>query len=136
MVVATDAAGNEARYSTVMVLDDLAPDVHVDELPEWVSEGTVLVTGRVTDACGSCSLVCNGEPVTLDVTGGFSLELEVPEGGLDIYLVATDLAGNEAIWSGSVDQGRTSLPAGGWLVLALVLLIGCVTALTYYGRRR
>jgi len=81
---------------TMLVRDDIAPVLTVSSPADRavVSQPQVLVTGSASDAGGIGQVTVNGVPVTLSVTGGFSVPLSLTVGDNAIQITAIDVAGN------------------------------------------
>ena len=64
---------------------------------ETVNEDTVTVSGKVTDdKSGVASVTVNGNTVTINDDGSFSVSVSLTKGDNTIKIVATDKAGNKA----------------------------------------
>jgi len=95
VVVARDAAGNEARETLRVVRDTVAPRVVLDRPPGVVAEPSVTLSGRVDDADPEVALEVAGEAVDL-TAGRFSVRRPLVEGPNRIRIVARDRAGNRS----------------------------------------
>ncbi|MGD0589793.1 MAG: RHS repeat-associated core domain-containing protein [Bacteroidota bacterium] len=95
-VVATDAAGNQAKVTRTVRRDTQPPvltissplDSSITNLQSITVNGTVADSTKVT-------LTINGNAVTVGTGGVFSYQLSVTEGLNTITVVATDAAGNK-----------------------------------------
>ncbi|HKN07035.1 MAG TPA: Ig-like domain-containing protein [Thermoplasmata archaeon] len=98
VVVATDAAGNQATVSVQITVDTTPPTLAITSpaTGTTVSSSTVLVTG--TAEVGS-TVVVNGYAVSLNSSGAFSIQLPLTPGANTIVATATDPAGNVATQS-------------------------------------
>ncbi|RKY02763.1 hypothetical protein DRP77_07390, partial [Candidatus Poribacteria bacterium] len=99
---ATDVVGHEATASVTVIRDTTPPQIRITSPADgsWVNQGTITVTGTVSDANLDKVYVNDREiPVT---DGSFSTTVSLAEGENVITAKATDLAGNEATMSVTV----------------------------------
>lgn len=92
---ATDAAGNAARTSLSVTLDTTPPAISITSpTPSAnVSSPTVTVTGTTEPGA---RVTVDGQAVSVDASGLFSIQLSLKEGANLITATATDAAGNSA----------------------------------------
>lgn len=92
--VATDAAGNVGTLQASVTRDTLAPVVHFKDPAEGLVTNvrTLVLTGQVDDLTAQVQV--EGQPVTLDPTGFFSLPKDLVEGPMSFNATAKDAAGN------------------------------------------
>jgi len=91
---ATDPAGNLGTLDAAILRDTIAPQVRLDAPAEGLLTHAlqIEVRGQVDDP--SAALQVNGQAVSLDAAGRFSLSLSPAEGPLTIQALALDQAGN------------------------------------------
>ena len=91
---ATDLAGNLGSLDATILRDTVPPVIRLDAPAEGLLTNAlqIQVQGQVDDL--EAAVVVNGEPVTLDGVGRFSLTLSPLEGPLTILATAMDPAGN------------------------------------------
>jgi Glucodextranase, domain B len=95
VVVATDAAGNQATASVSVIVKTTAPSLSITSpiTGTSVSTSEIRVTGT---ADPGSTVVVNGYAVALSSGGAFSIELPLSSGSNTIVATATDPAGNTA----------------------------------------
>lgn len=70
--------------------------------------GSLVISGKATDCV---SLTVNGNDVAMDASGNFTWELTLANGSNTITVIATDAAGNEALYSAEVFRGDAAQKA-------------------------
>ena len=107
-IIATDKAGNSKTIEKIVIFDSTAPVINLDYFPAQLMQGSVTVSGTVTDATGIRQVVINGVTVTAGEDGAFSKEIFLEEGLNTIGIVATDIAGNVTELSKTVNYDKTT----------------------------
>lgn len=117
--VATDEAGNTARYDLKLLVDSEAPDIAFEhESTVYTTEDTFTVEGTVSDALSLEWVTLNGNDVFFDALGRnkgretsvpVSHEIPLEEGHNVAVISAFDMAGNEAVETVTIVKG--SAPA-------------------------
>jgi uncharacterized protein YfaP (DUF2135 family) len=127
-VVATDAAGNQGSTSLTIVRDSSPPVVTLDTLPSETSSATVTVSGTVEAGIGFVTV--NGQPVAVS-GGSFSQDVVLSLGPNEIFVEATDAAGNSALVSTSVSYIPTGVTAAsvGLILLPVLTVIALLAGL-------
>ncbi len=93
IVSATDLCGSQTQASAAITLDTIPPHITLNSLPPALTnQMTLTLQGQVDDP--TATLTLDGQPVTLDPQGGFSVPAPLLEGPNTFALVATDPAGN------------------------------------------
>ena len=98
---AKDAAGNVSAAKTATVTVTLVasspPALSVSTLADgaYTNQATINVSGTATDADGIQSLTVNGQDVTVNNDGTFSVAVTLVEGPNTITVVATDTTGSQ-----------------------------------------
>ena len=98
---------------------ELRRDVYVDRLPPILSmtedyngisqqSDHLLISGRVIDCV---SLTANGNAVTPDPSGNFTWDFAMSSGNNTLTVIATDAAGNEALYTAEIFCGDASQQA-------------------------
>jgi alpha-tubulin suppressor-like RCC1 family protein len=101
---ATDGGGHSATTTVTVRIDKTAPFITIlsPVLGAVVSEGTLVISGRVTDALSAVTVTCAGQPATVTEESeesegseeSFTCEQTIPTAGASIAVQATDAAGN------------------------------------------
>jgi hypothetical protein len=95
-VRAVDIAGNETNMAVTVFLDDVAPQVSINQPVAGTLEGSsVQVVVYVADRSGIASATINGQTATL-VNGYANATVTLTEGANQIVATATDTVGNTA----------------------------------------
>lgn len=102
---ATDKAGNRASTSATVNLDETPPVINITSPSDnsVVNASALVVTGTASDALsGVAAVTCNGV-VAVFQAGSFSCSLVLKQGANTIDIQATDVAGNSAAVTRTVD---------------------------------
>jgi len=129
-ITATDAAGNDASASRLLLIDTLAPaapsalglaaddDTGLHDNDSITRRTEELTITAITEADAAVELVINGVSqgtTPASAAGSFSRTLNLPEGHYAIATRATDTAGNagalSAAWLLQVDTTRPQAPS-------------------------
>lgn len=97
-VAAYDKVGNMTSKQTSTKKDTISPEITIAR-PLGIKSTVIydiFVEGKVIDAGGIKNLVINNNSVTVDRTGHFSYPTTLNYGPNQIYISATDLAGNQS----------------------------------------
>ncbi|MBI5075032.1 MAG: PD40 domain-containing protein [Nitrospirae bacterium] len=109
-VRATDKSGNASPISsTLLTIDTTAPVLIVSTLSDgsWTKNELLNVAGIVTDNIGIQQVSINDTVVPLNVDNSFSYPITTQDGENVITVTATDLAGNQAIDTRTINFDRS-----------------------------
>ncbi len=129
-IVATDAAGNTATVTRIVIKDTTAPTLTVVHPTNGTitKQDTTLVDGTVTDST-VVTLTINGTPVPVGGNGQFNYQFPIAEGSNVLSIVATDAAGNTSTVTRSIikDSRAPTLsvihPASGMITSQASMLV-------------
>ena len=128
-VTAVDAAGNAASTVTLTVVrDSTPPTLSLDPLPSEVSSATISVSGAVES--GISFVTVNGQPIA--VSGGrYSTDVVLSLGANEIFVTATDGAGNSRTVSAAVSYVPTGVTTAsvGLVLLPVLAVVGILVGL-------
>ena len=109
---AKDAAGNVSLSKSAVVvitlpaaIDTVNPQLTVSTLANdaFTNNATLNVSGSASDAGGLQSVIVNGQPVTINADGTFSVALTLQSGSNSIEVIATDKADNQTVFSRTIN---------------------------------
>lgn len=119
-----DADGNMSSFDKIFVKDIIAPNLTLaaEYDGKEVEEESTIIEGNVT---GFNTFTINDENISVASDGYFSYECLLHQGNNLITLVATDEAGNEAIYNINifVPEKQTNIPSFILPVLAVIIMI-------------
>ncbi|MFQ5870964.1 MAG: S8 family serine peptidase [Candidatus Geothermarchaeales archaeon] len=134
-VVATDLAGNAATQTLTVTRDTAPPVLAIDTLPGETSDATITISGTVES--GIAFVTVNGQPVP--VSGGqYSTEVALSFGPNEIFVEATDAAGNTKTVSASISFVPTGVTVAsvGLILLPVLTVVGLLLGLALGPRVR
>jgi len=103
-VVATDPAGNWVQVTRTVTLDTIAPTLTVTTPAGGTrSPSNVVHVAGTTEAGASVSV--NGAAAGVGSSGGFAIDIALPDGSQTITTVAMDAAGNSRTDTRTIDVG-------------------------------
>ncbi|NIN69793.1 MAG: hypothetical protein GTO63_34955 [Anaerolineae bacterium] len=134
-IVATDAAGNQGTGSLTVQRDTTPPALTLNALPSETSGATITVSGTVES--GISFVTVNGQPVGV-TNGQYSTEVALSFGSNEIFVEATDGAGNVNSVSAAVSYVPTgvSVSSVGLMLLPVLAVIGLLVGLALGQRGR
>lgn len=88
------------------VFDSIAPVIELNPVEPQVTAKTVVISGKAHDAA---EVKINGYPITTAFGGAFSAEVDLAVGTNEIVVSATDLVGNEAVKTVTVERLNTAI---------------------------
>ncbi|WHY66779.1 Ig-like domain-containing protein [Neobacillus sp. SuZ13] len=109
IITATDEAGNVSTAAVVTVLDRTAPEIPV--LSEEISDQSTIVRGQAEpyttiDVMVGDTTIGSGKT---SVTGYFSVGIPKQPAGTEVFVISTDLAGNNSVKSIVVKDKTTPM---------------------------
>ncbi|MFQ5907303.1 MAG: S8 family serine peptidase [Thermoplasmata archaeon] len=133
-IVATDAAGNQASTSLTVLRDSTPPVLALDALPSETASATVTVSGTVES--GVNFVTVNGQPVPA-AGGQFSTDIALSFGSNEIFVEATDTAGNTKTIAAAVSYVPTGVTVAsvGLILLPILAVVALVLGLIIGGLR-
>ncbi len=133
-IVATDAAGNQASASLTVLRDGTPPILALDALPSETASATVTVSGTVES--GINFVTVNGQPVPAS-GGQFSTEVALSFGSNEIFVEATDAAGNTKAIAAAVSYvpSGVTVASVGLILLPILAVVALVLGLIIGGMR-
>ncbi len=108
--LAIDSAGNRSNTTYSYVIDTIPPILIVSTLADgaYTNQQVLNIAGKVTDNIGVKQLQINGILVPINSDGSFSHAVTLQNGGNTITTVATDLAGNMATDTRTINLDLTA----------------------------
>ena len=133
-IVATDAAGNQGSSSLTIVRDSTPPILTLDALPSETASATVTVSGTVES--GINFVTVNGQPVPV-TAGAFSTDVALSFGSNEIFVEATDAAGNSKAIAAAVSfvPSGVTVASVGLILLPILAVVALVLGLVIGGMR-
>jgi hypothetical protein len=96
--------------TTFTVKDSIPPVLSISSLSDgsYTNNEVLNITGTVTDINGVKELLINGTAVSVNSDGSFTYALFMQSGGNKVTTVATDMAGNQASDTRTINLDRTA----------------------------
>ncbi|MEE9593043.1 MAG: Ig-like domain-containing protein, partial [Thermoplasmata archaeon] len=134
-IVATDLAGNQATQTLTVIRDAVQPVLALEALPSETSSATITVSGTVES--GINFVTVNGQPVPVSA-GAFSTDVALSFGSNEIFVEATDAAGNTKAIVAAVSYvpSGVSVASVGLILLPILTVVALLLGLIIGGIRR
>ena len=134
-IVATDLAGNQATRTLTVIRDTVLPVLALDALPSESGSATITVSGTVES--GINFVTVNGQPVPVSA-GAFSTDVALSFGSNEIFVEATDGAGNTKAVVAAVSYvpSGVTVASVGLILLPILAVVALLLGLMLGGMRR